>query len=140
VVVDRLKRILGGEAGQNLVETALVLPLLLLVLAGIVDFGRAFTTYIAIANAAREGARVASHFPDNAGLIEEAVMEEASPGGLALDVSNITIDGLGAASGETIRVTVAYDVDTILGSIIGTPSFTVRSSTAMVVFGMDVDS
>lgn len=48
-----------GERGNSLVEFALVLPLLLLVFAGIVDFGFLFQRYEVITNAAREGARLA---------------------------------------------------------------------------------
>ena len=45
--------------GQTLVEFALVLPLLVLVLVGIFDFGRAIFAYNTVSNAAREGARLA---------------------------------------------------------------------------------
>lgn len=48
------------EAGAEVVEFALVLPLLLLVLTGIIDFGLMFQRYEVVTNAAREGARVAS--------------------------------------------------------------------------------
>lgn len=48
------------ERGAALVEFALALPLLLVVLAGIVDFGFAFQRWEVITNAAREGARLAS--------------------------------------------------------------------------------
>ncbi|HMT33315.1 MAG TPA: pilus assembly protein [Dermatophilaceae bacterium] len=47
------------ELGAAAVEFAIVFPLLLLIVAGIVDFGRAFFTEIQLANAAREGARAA---------------------------------------------------------------------------------
>jgi Flp pilus assembly protein TadG len=47
----------AGEAGQAIVELALLLPLLALLLLLVLDFGRAFSTSIALANAAREGAR-----------------------------------------------------------------------------------
>ena len=47
------------ERGAAMVEFAILLPLFLLVIAGIVDFGRAFFTQIALSNAAREGARAA---------------------------------------------------------------------------------
>jgi Flp pilus assembly protein TadG len=50
---------LGGERGAQLVEFALVLPLLLLVVLGILDFGLLFQRYEVLTNAAREGARVA---------------------------------------------------------------------------------
>lgn len=48
----------GSERGNALVEFALVLPLLLLIFAGIVDFGFLFQRYEVITNAAREGARI----------------------------------------------------------------------------------
>lgn len=48
-----------GERGQSLVETALVLPLLLLLFMGLFDFGRAVLTYNTVSEAARNGARVA---------------------------------------------------------------------------------
>ena len=47
-----------SERGAELVEFALVFPLLLLVTLGIVDFGLMFQRYEVLTNAAREGARV----------------------------------------------------------------------------------
>ena len=49
--------------GANLVEFALALLLLLLILGGIADLGRAFHIYIAMANGAREGARYGARLP-----------------------------------------------------------------------------
>lgn len=46
--------------GQGLIEFALVFPLMALMLFGIFDFGRAVYAFNTIANAAREGARVAA--------------------------------------------------------------------------------
>ncbi len=46
-----------GERGQALAEFALVLPLLLLLIAGIIEFGRAWNIKQAVTDAAREGAR-----------------------------------------------------------------------------------
>ena len=48
-----------AERGQALVEFALILPVLLLILMGIFDFGRAVWAYNTLSNAARDGARVA---------------------------------------------------------------------------------
>lgn len=55
----------GCEAGQSLVEFALVLPLLLLLLLGIIQFGAAFNALITLNSAAREGARVIAVEGDN---------------------------------------------------------------------------
>jgi Flp pilus assembly protein TadG len=46
------------EAGQSLVEFALVLPVLLLILLGIIQFGAVFNSLITLNAAAREGARL----------------------------------------------------------------------------------
>lgn len=55
-----LRRLRGSERGAELIEFALVLPLLLAMFAGIVDFGRMFQRLEVTTNAAREGARLAS--------------------------------------------------------------------------------
>src|SRR5215471_11620469 len=50
---------LAGTRGTALLETALTLPLLLLVSVSIFEFGRAYQTWEILTNAAREGARLA---------------------------------------------------------------------------------
>jgi Flp pilus assembly protein TadG len=54
-----MTRRLRSQRGAELIEFALLFPLLLLVLLGIVDFGFLFQRYEVLTNAAREGARVA---------------------------------------------------------------------------------
>jgi Flp pilus assembly protein TadG len=49
----------GGERGQAIVEFAIVVPLLVLTLTAILQFGIAFTHYVTITEAARNGARAA---------------------------------------------------------------------------------
>ena len=48
-----------NQRGAALVEAAMVVPILLLISAGIFEFGRAYQTWQVLTNAAREGARVA---------------------------------------------------------------------------------
>lgn len=48
----------GSERGQAIIELALTLPLLLLIVLGVFDFGLMFQKYEVVTNAAREGARV----------------------------------------------------------------------------------
>jgi len=47
------------ESGAELVEAAVVIPILLMLLLGIISFGRAWNTYQTITRAAREGAKQA---------------------------------------------------------------------------------
>ena len=159
-----LKRMRDDQRGADLVELALVFPILLLLILGAADLGRAFHTYIVITNAAREGARYASHFPHLADGIRDAVISEAAASGVTLQDGNIVIkvrdvDGAlvdyapppgslpedpdVAQSGEPIFVGVEFDFQTIIGDLemitIGTTglgSFTLRSGTAMIVFGI----
>ena len=48
-----------SERGAELIELALVLPILLLMFAAIMDFALMFQRYLVLSNAAREGARIA---------------------------------------------------------------------------------
>jgi Flp pilus assembly protein TadG len=48
-----------SQKGAALLETAITLPLILLVCVGIFEFGRAYQTWQVLTNAAREGARAA---------------------------------------------------------------------------------
>ena len=54
----------GRESGAAVVELAIVLPLLLIIVFGIIEFGFLWLQSHYIANAAREGARIAAKLPD----------------------------------------------------------------------------
>lgn len=56
--IARLVRRVGGHRGAELIELALVTPILLMIIAGIFDFGMLFRAWEVVTNAAREGARV----------------------------------------------------------------------------------
>ncbi|HEX3012460.1 MAG TPA: TadE/TadG family type IV pilus assembly protein [Syntrophomonadaceae bacterium] len=51
------RKLLNRTEGQGLVEMALVLPLLLVIFMGMIEFGRVFGSFLVINNLAREGAR-----------------------------------------------------------------------------------
>jgi Flp pilus assembly pilin Flp len=131
------KGICREERGASVAEMALVTGLLLLLVAGISELGRAFYTYITITNAAREGARWGSRYPwDEDGIIA-ATIREGAAGGLELKDTNITIDGLDDEGGEPIRVSVQYEHETILKGLLGSASLTLRNSAEMIIFGLD---
>jgi hypothetical protein len=76
VAVSRLKNYLERQRtlGQSLVELALVFPMLLMLLSGVVEFGFAFNHYINLVEATREGARYAvDGDPCNTGDIANTV-------------------------------------------------------------------
>ncbi len=76
----------GKRRGQALVEFALVLPVFILVLFSIFDFGRAIYAYNTISNAARAAVRVAI-VDQNSSVIENRAIDQAVALGLtAADV------------------------------------------------------
>lgn len=67
--MSRLFRLRKNEKGQSIVEFALILPILLFLIMGIVQFGLILSGYVTVSNAAREGARVGIIEKDNAAII-----------------------------------------------------------------------
>lgn len=67
-----------SEQGQSMVELAISFMVIILVLAGAVDFGRAFFAIIALRDAAQEGALYASINPDDETGIESRVQTMSS--------------------------------------------------------------
>jgi Flp pilus assembly protein TadG len=137
-----LRAMIGqGERGASVLEAALVLPFLLLLVAGIVDFGGAFNDYIIITNAAREGARYGARFPYDGGGIRAAVIQEAAGVGVTITAGNVTIDpdpgAAPAAGGAPITVTVTLPYTPLMGTLLGTETIALNSSTTMIVYGLD---
>jgi hypothetical protein len=75
-VFRRHRRGHAGTRGQGLVEFALVLPVTLLILVGLVDFGFAFYTDITLKYASREGARVGSALAAGGGTLPCAEVDD----------------------------------------------------------------
>lgn len=68
-----------GERGAAAVELALVLPLLLAIIFGIIDAGRAFDSQLVIDRAASYGARLAALGRDNPAPLVQAAAAGAGP-------------------------------------------------------------
>jgi Flp pilus assembly protein TadG len=68
----------AGDRGAAAVEFALVLPILLLVVFGIIDFGRAYNAQITLTQAAREGVRLAA-LGQSAGTVQTRAQNAAVP-------------------------------------------------------------
>ena len=107
--------------GQALVEFALLALTLVLMLAGAVDLGRAFSAWIAMGNMARAGAQYGTIIPlvdpaarseseFEAGMVQAALAEQPSIFGVAPEVNAEWIDGDACLA----RVTVTYDFEPIL--------------------------
>lgn len=103
-----------GQRGQAAVELALVLPVLLLVVFGIVEFGRGLSAYLTIQNAAREGARLAVTGASNAD-IEDLVRQRAQylegagdPGVLTVEIAPAEASERRPGTSVTVAVTYKF--------------------------------
>jgi Flp pilus assembly protein TadG len=84
-------RRLRSERGAELIEFALVLPLLLFVIMGLVDFGFMFQRFEVVTNAAREGARMAVLPGYVTADVQARVNSYVTNGGLAVTAGNPSI-------------------------------------------------
>ncbi|MGE0460837.1 MAG: TadE/TadG family type IV pilus assembly protein [Vicinamibacterales bacterium] len=101
-----------SERGAELVEMALVTPILLLLVMGIVDFGFLFQRYVVLTNAAVEGARVASLPGYTAADAEARVQEYATaggvPGAVTAVATPVTLPGAGGGTWPGMQMTVTH--------------------------------
>jgi Flp pilus assembly protein TadG len=108
------------QDGAALVETAFVLPIMLLVCIGILEFGRAYQSWQVVTNASREGARVAV-LPDysdasvrarvktylkNGGL--SAAVVDSTATDIQITNTTINVNETGTVTAPATRVQVHY--------------------------------
>jgi Flp pilus assembly protein TadG len=141
------------EDGAALVETAFVLPIMLLVSVGIFEFGRAYQTWQVITNATREGARVAvlPEYTDDSvkarvrtylkdGGLPASIVDDTAKTNVDITATTIPVDVGGTVTASAARVVVEYPFEFMVlqpvaqlvvnGSMAGEP-FTMRMTTIM---------
>ncbi|MCX2727779.1 pilus assembly protein [Thermomicrobium sp. 4228-Ro] len=130
-----------ARTGQNLVEFALVAPLLFLFVFGVVEFGWAFYVHSELTNAAREGARYAAVHGDlcaehppcqratsesvRAYILDRLSVPEADRIAVMLQGS--------LAPGERVTIQVSYPFRPLVGFVLPVGGFTMRTSSSMIV-------
>jgi Flp pilus assembly protein TadG len=105
----RSLRCAARDRGAAAVEFALVLPLLVALVFGLIDFGRAYNQQISLTQLAREGARLISLNKTD----YVARMVAAAPSSLGITASNITAvtvcSATSTAAGDaTVKVTKTF--------------------------------
>jgi len=103
-----------GERGAAAVEFALILPVLLLLVMGLIEFSRVFNIQISLSNAAREGARTMAIHDDPA-LARTAASAAAPSINPAITAGQITVNPGACAPDATVEVTINYDVALMTG-------------------------
>jgi Flp pilus assembly protein TadG len=138
-----------GESGQSLVELAISILFLFFLLAGVVDLGRAFFTYIALRDAAQEGAAYASvarNMQTDPRMCTEIVNRTRSASNTQIvDLNNTTIavvfgGGIPCATsvntdacmGQQVEVIVTYNdfplTTPFIGTILGSQTIPITAS------------
>jgi Flp pilus assembly protein TadG len=109
-----------SERGAVAVEFAIVLPIFLLLVLGIVEFGRAFNIQVSLSEAAREAARYAAVHCTEAGYDEDDAMAVAVSAAPSVPLASTDVDiqytGDGTcAAGNNVEVTVTYSTSYLTG-------------------------
>ncbi|BCW46381.1 TadE/TadG family type IV pilus assembly protein [Arthrobacter sp. StoSoilB5] len=102
------------ERGAVAVEMAILLPLLLLILIGIMEFGRVLNVQVSLTQAAREGARYAAVHYQDGGLNVSGTALAAAPSLSGLGVS-VTDNASSCAPGSNVTVTTSVSLTSMSG-------------------------
>jgi Flp pilus assembly protein TadG len=106
------------DRGAAAVEMALVLPVLILLILGIAEFGRAYNAQITLTTAAREGARVMA-ISNDSDLAKARTISASSNLNPPLPPDNVTpsacIAALAGTTPPQTTVTITYQLPTLTG-------------------------
>ena len=106
------------ERGQAVAEFAMIVPIFLLLVFAIVDFGMGFHAWITVTNAAREGARLGAVGGSSIEISDEVYATSATLDAAQLSVIVTNAEGLPGTS-VTVDVTYDYHLITPLSSVMG---------------------
>lgn len=115
-----LLRRVAGQRGQALIETALTLPIVLVISISIFEFGRALQVWQMLTNAAREGARVAVLPGADQAAVKQRVLDYMAAGGLqnlAANQINVVSNAQIIMSGNPVsasQITISYPFNFML--------------------------
>ena len=115
--MTRTRRLKRRTRGMAMVEMVFVLPLLILLVFAIAEFGLMFSRWLTLSNAVREGARAGvpwsancgGETPSRADKVRTTVVNYARAGGVPLADDAFTVDGECDGVGSTLTVTASYD-------------------------------
>ena len=122
--------------GAAVVELAVVLPLLLTLVFGIIEFGWVFMVRETLTNASREGCRVAVLQGSTEENIRDQVAASMSPAGLSTYSVVIERSSPGNSS-EIVKVLIPFADVSLLGGYFGPTDFNLGATTVMRKEGAD---
>jgi Flp pilus assembly protein TadG len=119
------------EHGQDLIEYAIILPILVLLVIGILELSMIVFSYNTIADAAREGARYGVIHPTNTAGINTATRRLTT----GLNPAQLTVTS-SLPGGNVIRVEVTYNlhlITSLIAGVFGQPTMRLRAVTTMQI-------
>lgn len=105
------------DRGATAVEFALLLPILLLLAFGIIDFGRALNAQITLTQAAREGARLEALGQPAAAVTSRAQSAAAGLSGVTVTIVSSCAPGAGPAANADVTAGYQFSFVTPVGAI-----------------------
>ncbi len=103
-----------SERGAAAVEFAILLPVLLMLVLGTIEFGRAYNAQITLTNAARDGVRVMAIANDPGGA-QTAAKNAAASVSTTIPTSDVTLSTNVCSTGAQVTLTIKYTLSTITG-------------------------
>jgi len=107
----------AGDRGAAAVEFALLLPVLLLLVFGIIDFGRALNAQITLTQAAREGARLAAEGQPWSAVVVPRTRAAATTLSVVTVTGNTCPAGAGPGTNAVVRASYRFTFITPIGAI-----------------------
>jgi Flp pilus assembly protein TadG len=92
------------DHGAALVEFAILLPILVLLIMGMVEFGRGYNAQITLTQASREGVRILAITKD----ASQAVTATENVAATSLDITQLTVTTTACNSGDPTSLTASY--------------------------------
>ncbi|MGE0481492.1 MAG: TadE/TadG family type IV pilus assembly protein [Phycisphaerae bacterium] len=132
----QIRRGRWSRRGAAAVEMAVVTPLLLTMVFGIIEYGWVFTIRQSLTNAAREGARIASLPGSTDTEIQTRVAQYLQPLGLTTYTANLTRATVENPI-ETVHVTIPYSDVTLIGAYFGSTNYNLGATCSMRKEGLD---
>lgn len=120
------------KRGQAMVEFALVLPIFLLLLTGILEFGLFFNSYIDISFSSREGARIAALDTNSTTATITSSVKATLPSSTAVEVT--VTPSPPRVTGSPVAVTVSTQhsfITPLIASMFPSNPYTITSTTSM---------
>lgn len=128
-------KLIESEHGQSLVEFVIIMPLLLLLFAGVFDVGRSLHAYVVMLNASREAAMLGAAAEVDTNTLHNHALAELLRGGLVPGQAEVIVEyqQRGYPPEDHIIVQVNYNLPLML-AVLPISNINLRTKTEMLTF------